>query len=145
MGDTLLKEKKIVIITRTLMDGGAERVIAQLANYFVAHEKACTIVTVNDDDVFYQLDSRIKLIPVGRKHDKKLPDKWSRYQEVRRIVKQEQPEQLFERRQVQVGLSDGINIEIKEGLTEQDKVRGSAVDPNKKAEEKEKKADATVN
>ena len=92
MGDTLLKEKKIVIITRTLMDGGAERVIAQLANYFVAHEKACTIVTVNDDDVFYQLDSRIKLIPVGRKHDKKLPDKWSRYQEVRRIVKQEQPE-----------------------------------------------------
>ena len=61
------------------------------------------------------------------------------------IVKQEQPEQLFERRQVQVGLSDGINIEIKEGLTEQDKVRGSAVDPNKKAEEKEKKADATVN
>ena len=60
------------------------------------------------------------------------------------IVKQEKPEQLFERRQVQVGLSDGINIEIKEGLTEQDKVRGSAVDPNKKAEEKEKKADATV-
>ena len=51
------------------------------------------------------------------------------------LVKQEQPEQLFERRQVQVGLSDGINIEIQEGLTEQDKVRGSAIDPTKQKEE----------
>ena len=50
------------------------------------------------------------------------------------LVKQEQPEQLFERRQVQVGLSDGINIEIQEGLTEQDKVRGAAIDPTKKEE-----------
>ena len=50
------------------------------------------------------------------------------------LVKQELPEQLFERRQVQVGLSDGINIEIQEGLTEQDKVRGAAIDPTKKEE-----------
>ena len=50
------------------------------------------------------------------------------------LVKQEQPEQLFERRQVQVGLSDGINIEIQEGLTEQDKVRGAAIETKKKEE-----------
>lgn len=92
MGDTLLKKGKIVIITRNLLGGGAERVIVQLANYFVAHEKACTIVTVNDDEVFYQLDPRIKRIPIGKKRDKKLPDKWNRYREVRRIVKREQPE-----------------------------------------------------
>ncbi|MEG1543509.1 MAG: efflux RND transporter periplasmic adaptor subunit [Tannerellaceae bacterium] len=48
------------------------------------------------------------------------------------LVKQEQPEQLFERKQVKVGLSDGIKIEITEGLTTKDKIRGSAIDPNKK-------------
>ena len=51
------------------------------------------------------------------------------------LVKQEQPEQQFERHLVKVGLSDGINIEIQEGLTEQDKVRGSAIDPTKQKEE----------
>lgn len=47
------------------------------------------------------------------------------------LVKQEQPEQRFERHPVQVGLSDGINIEIKEGLTADDKVRGSVVESAK--------------
>ena len=51
------------------------------------------------------------------------------------LVKQEQPEQQFERHLVKVGLSDGINIEIQEGLTEQDKVRGAAIDPTKQKEE----------
>lgn len=46
-------------------------------------------------------------------------------------VTQEQPEQRFERHPVQVGLSDGINIEIKEGLTTDDKVRGSVIESGK--------------
>lgn len=48
------------------------------------------------------------------------------------IMKQETPEQLFEKRAVKVGLSDGIKIEVKEGLTDKDKIRGAAIDPNKK-------------
>lgn len=48
------------------------------------------------------------------------------------LVKQEKPEQLFEKHAVVVGLSDGIKIEVKEGLTVNDKVRGAAIDPNKK-------------
>lgn len=48
------------------------------------------------------------------------------------IVTAEKPEQKFERRPVKVGLSDGIKIEIKEGLAENEKVRGAIVDPNKK-------------
>ncbi len=39
--------------------------------------------------------------------------------------------QTFEKREVQIGLSDGINIEITDGLTAQDKVRGSKAE-NKK-------------
>ena len=48
------------------------------------------------------------------------------------VVKAEKPEQKFEKRAVKVGLSDGIKIEIKEGLAENEKVRGAIVDPNKK-------------
>lgn len=48
------------------------------------------------------------------------------------LVKQEQPEQVFEKHPVKVGLSDGIKIEIKEGLTTEDKIRGAAIEPNKK-------------
>lgn len=48
------------------------------------------------------------------------------------IVKQEEPEQLFEKRPVTVGLSDGIKIEIKEGLAETDKIRGGVVNTNNK-------------
>lgn len=47
------------------------------------------------------------------------------------LVKQEQPEQLFEKHAVKVGLSDGIKIEVTEGLAETDKVRGGVIDPNK--------------
>lgn len=37
-------------------------------------------------------------------------------------------EKIYEKRIVQTGLSDGINIEITEGLTEDDKIKGDKVD-----------------
>ena len=43
------------------------------------------------------------------------------------VVKQEKPKQIFEKRQIKTGLSDGIKIEVKEGLTEKDKIRGTAI------------------
>ena len=43
------------------------------------------------------------------------------------VVKQEKPKQIFEKRQIKTGLSDGIKIEVKEGLTEKDKIRGAAI------------------
>jgi HlyD family secretion protein len=47
------------------------------------------------------------------------------------ILKAEKPEQVFEKQFIEVGLSDGVNIEVKSGLTADDKIRGSAV-TNKK-------------
>lgn len=44
------------------------------------------------------------------------------------LVKQEKPMQIFERHPIKTGLSDGIKIEVKEGLTSSDKIRGAAVD-----------------
>ena len=51
------------------------------------------------------------------------------------IIKGEGKEKTYERTQVTTGLSDGVNIEIKKGLTVKDKVRGPEViadDSNKK-------------
>jgi HlyD family secretion protein len=43
------------------------------------------------------------------------------------IVKGEGKEKEYDRRHVVTGLSDGVNIEIKKGLTDKDKVRGPEI------------------
>jgi HlyD family secretion protein len=47
--------------------------------------------------------------------------------------------QQFEKRYIVLGLSDGVNIEIKSGLTKEDKVKGAKKEPEKK-----KKAEQTT-
>lgn len=46
-------------------------------------------------------------------------------------VKNEKPQE-FERKQVKIGLSDGIRIEVTEGLKENDKIRGTEIIEEKK-------------
>jgi HlyD family secretion protein len=48
------------------------------------------------------------------------------------LLKDEKPEQVFERYHIQTGLSDGVKIEIKDGLTTGNQIRGSGIDPKKK-------------
>ena len=43
------------------------------------------------------------------------------------VIKGEGRQKTYERKQVITGLSDGVNIEIKKGLTTKDKVRGSEI------------------
>ncbi|MDR0866696.1 MAG: efflux RND transporter periplasmic adaptor subunit [Candidatus Symbiothrix sp.] len=52
------------------------------------------------------------------------------------VLKAEKPEQVFDRKQVVIGLSDGINIEVKEGLKPADRIRGNAIDKKAKKEDK---------
>ena len=87
-----MARNKIVIITRHMLGGGAERVIAQLSNYFVEHGKTCSIITLDKEEVFYDLDSRITVMPIGAQKNSRLLDKIKRYQIVRKIVKKEQPD-----------------------------------------------------
>lgn len=47
------------------------------------------------------------------------------------LLKQEKPEQMFEKKQIEIGLSDGINIEVKSGLDKDTKIRGAAIQPEK--------------
>jgi HlyD family secretion protein len=50
------------------------------------------------------------------------------------VIKGEGKDKTYERTQVTTGLSDGVNIEIKKGITQKDKVRGPEVvsDDNEK-------------
>ena len=43
------------------------------------------------------------------------------------VIKGEGKDKTYERTQVTTGLSDGVNIEIKKGITQKDKVRGPEV------------------
>ena len=90
-----MAREKIVIITRNMVGGGAERVIAQLANYFVSQGKNCNIITLNDDEVFYKLDPSISVLPVGEKSDSKVKDKLLRYRQVRKMVLQQKPDMVL--------------------------------------------------
>jgi len=47
------------------------------------------------------------------------------------ILTAEKPIQVFEKRYVELGLSDGVNIEIKSGITADDKIRGAVVTTKK--------------
>lgn len=48
------------------------------------------------------------------------------------ILTAEEPEQTFEKRYIETGLSDGIRIEVTSGLTVDDKIKGKKVDEKKK-------------
>ncbi|MDR1102880.1 MAG: efflux RND transporter periplasmic adaptor subunit [Tannerella sp.] len=48
------------------------------------------------------------------------------------LLESETPEQVFERRHVQTGLSDGVKIEITDGLSTADRIRGSVINPKLK-------------
>ena len=85
-------KQKIVIVTRNLLGGGAERVIAQLANYFVSQGRECSIITIDKDEIFYKLDPGIDVKMIGRKNSNKLLDRIARYRLVRKVVKQEKPD-----------------------------------------------------
>ena len=54
------------------------------------------------------------------------------------VVTAEKPQQAFDRKHVEIGLSDGINIEVKKGLALNDKIRGNAIDPKAKKEAEKK-------
>lgn len=86
-----MNKKSILIVTRSLLAGGAERVIAQLANYFDEKAIDVSIVTINSSDVFYELRSNIKLYKIGKRSDNKLHDRYLRYKELRNLVKEIKP------------------------------------------------------
>jgi HlyD family secretion protein len=54
-------------------------------------------------------------------------------------IKEEKPKQVFEKSPVKIGISDGVKVEIKTGLTTDDKIRGNKIDDKAKDKSKNKK------
>jgi HlyD family secretion protein len=54
------------------------------------------------------------------------------------ILKKEGTPQIFEKQYVETGLSDGVNIEIKKGISLDDQLRGNAIDKKAKKQEDNK-------
>lgn len=86
------KNKKICIVTRALINGGAERVIAQLANYFVKNGIDCSVITIDVAAVAYELDTRVNVDAIGKKVDNKVKDRFFRYAALRKKIMQYKPD-----------------------------------------------------
>lgn len=54
-------------------------------------------------------------------------------------IKEEKPKQVFEKSPVKIGISDGVKIEIKDGLAATDQIRGNKIDDKAKNKDKNKK------
>ena len=84
--------KRLCIVTHNMAGGGCERVIAQLANQFVAWGIGCTIVTEYACASFYPLDERVRLVPMlpgGACPSRSIP---RAYLALRRLVRRERPD-----------------------------------------------------
>ena len=84
--------KKIDIITKAMTSGGAERVIAQLANYFTEQNVSCRIVTTDKREVMYPLDEKVKVVAIGKKSDNKAIDRVLRYKKIRSVIQENRPD-----------------------------------------------------
>jgi glycosyltransferase involved in cell wall biosynthesis len=88
----MVNVKKLIIVTRNMKAGGAERVISQLTNRFSEIGIQCTIVTIENEEVFYHIKSAVKVHAIGKKSNNSYIDKILKYREVRRYVKNKKPD-----------------------------------------------------
>lgn len=84
--------KRIDIITKAMTSGGAERVIAQLANYFTEQNITCRIITTDNREVMYPLHEKVDVVAIGKKSSNKAIDRILRYKEIRSIVQTNKPD-----------------------------------------------------
>ncbi|MGO1371977.1 MAG: glycosyltransferase family 4 protein [Senegalia sp. (in: firmicutes)] len=84
--------KELVIVTKNMKAGGAERVIAQLANYMSKYNIKCTIMTLDNTEVFYNLSDKVDICEIGEKSKNNYIDKILRYKDVRNCIKKINPD-----------------------------------------------------
>lgn len=77
--------KKLAVVTRSMHGGGAERVIAQLIKYFNSNEIEIVLITIDKEEIFYELPKDIKIYEIGRKSKNKIIDRIYRYKSLRDI------------------------------------------------------------
>lgn len=85
---------RILFVTTDLASGGAQRVVSILANRFsLGH--AVAVVTVQGDKVKYELDKRVKYIPILVKHSDKIGRVFERIVLIRKAFKEYKPDVII--------------------------------------------------
>lgn len=57
-----MKNKKLMLFIPRMGNGGAERVMATIANYFVKQNNEVVLVTLTNTESFYELDERVTIV-----------------------------------------------------------------------------------
>ncbi|SCJ98231.1 Probable poly(glycerol-phosphate) alpha-glucosyltransferase [uncultured Clostridium sp.] len=88
---------KILFAISTMQDGGAERTVANLANYFAGQNNEIMIVVLDNNESFYNLDVKIDYRKLDLYTDnKKVINKVLRYKKIikkiRKLFKEEKPD-----------------------------------------------------
>lgn len=82
----------IVVVTRDMCGGGAQRVIAQLAANWNSRGVVCSVVCMHPDMVFYSLPEAIACYDVPNFTSNNIADKLKRYWYLRKLLKKIKPD-----------------------------------------------------
>lgn len=88
----------LLLLIHSLSSGGAERVTANLANYWVSQGWTVTVVSLTSaDSDFYELDPRVRRIALGIAGDSSgfvsaIAQNFARVQAVKRVLRQVKPD-----------------------------------------------------
>lgn len=82
----------VAVVTRNMQAGGAERVISQLLNGWLADGHTCSLILLDRTEIFYRVSDKVHLYEIGKIANKHYLDKLKRYKAVRRILQEIKPD-----------------------------------------------------
>ena len=83
---------RLVIVTRNMLAGGAERVLAQLIEYLNKKGVVCTLLLIEQKEHFYHIPENVEIIEISASCNNAIREKIHKYSEVRKIVKKLNPD-----------------------------------------------------
>ena len=81
----------ICIVTRSMLRGGCERVVQQLAAYLLQNGWGVDLVLTEDRPIEYALPEGCRVAVIGTRSGNALFNKWSQYRALRRLVVEKRP------------------------------------------------------
>ncbi|MFE5426926.1 glycosyltransferase family 4 protein [Peribacillus simplex] len=83
---------KIAFVTRSMWAGGAERVISELVKYMSIKGIECSIITIDNEPILYEIPKGVEIQAIGELSKNKHLDKFQRYRNLRSIVNKLRPD-----------------------------------------------------
>lgn len=83
---------RITIVTRNMLAGGSERVIAQLLKEWTQQKIICDLILIDKTSHFYEIPKEISIHEIGQCSEKPLINKIKQYVKVRKIIRKINPD-----------------------------------------------------